>query len=81
MSKVTPPASLPGASKPAVPAVKPGVPGGVVIRPSSNGGSSMKPPIAVAGGTGRSNRIGAIQVGRWACPRRLIRPSWMSSAI
>ncbi len=59
MSKVTPPASLPGASKPAIPAVKPGVPGGVVIRPSSSGSSSSKPPIPVAGGSssnGQSNR-------------------------
>jgi type IV pilus assembly protein PilB len=65
MSKLTPPVSLPGTkpattpgTKPAGPAapgtvpprVAPGVPGGVVIKPSS-GGSGSKPPIPVAGGT------------------------------
>jgi len=55
MSKITPPDSLPSTAKPATPGsvpprVAPGAPGGNVIRPSGNGGSTGKPPIAVAGG-------------------------------
>jgi type IV pilus assembly protein PilB len=54
MSKLTPPVTLPN-SKPAAPGtalprVAPGVPGGVVIKPSSNGTGSSGKPIPVAGG-------------------------------
>jgi type IV pilus assembly protein PilB len=61
MSKVTPPSSLPGSSKPATPPLRTGTPGGVVIKPSSSsGGSGMKPPIPVASGSagnGQPNRM------------------------
>jgi len=57
MSKLTPGVSLPGSSKPAIaggaaPRIAPGTPGGIVIKPTGSGGSSGKPPIPVAGGSG-----------------------------
>ena len=72
MSKITPPTPLPGSPKPSVPGVRPGAPGGVVIRPSSSGGNGTpKPPVAVAGANGHPQHGGPLDVERDLKGRKL----------